>query len=242
MQALKIFLRSAHFITIAFFFASCLVLIGFTTNPFGHKTLKDAKASIAPPAVPAVSATLRETNDNNSAQTFDIQGELRQGDTLSKSFIRHGVPPAVRVRLIESLGETIDFKRLRPGDRYSIKVDDEEKLLKCVYEISPLESYTLIGTDNGYRIERDLKNLETRKIRISGEVDTTLFDAFPGEIKTPKLVYAFADIFSSRIDFNTEIRVGDRFGLIVEEYYLFGEFIGYGPILAGRYESAGGGL
>ncbi|MFO7604695.1 MAG: peptidoglycan DD-metalloendopeptidase family protein [Desulfurivibrionaceae bacterium] len=247
MKAFKKFLLSIHFITIAFFCALYLILASGIINPLGGNTLKDARASITQPSAPAASPIPLEIRIPDSAETlseeiFDIQGEIHRGDTLSKSLKRYGVPPKVRARLIECLGEVIDFRKIRPGDRYSIKVDDEEKLLKCVYEISPIESYTLINTDNGYRIERDKKNLETRKIRISGMIDTTLFAAFPADIKTPKLIYAFADIFSSRLDFNTEIRVGDRFSLIVEEYYLFGEFIGYGPVLACKYERSNGEL
>jgi murein DD-endopeptidase MepM/ murein hydrolase activator NlpD len=250
MHALKKFFSSPHFITLVFFGAIYLLLIGGIGALPSDKTLKDAKASLARTSAPAAAPTFIEFYDLKSEvkldledeEKFDIEGELYPGDTLSKSFERHGVPPQVQTRIIECLERIIDFKRPRPGARYSIKVDEGEKLLKCIYEISPIESYTLTSNDSGYQVERDKKNLETRKVRISGLVDTTLFDAFPNDIKNPKLIYAFADIFSSRIDFNTEIRGGDSFSLIVEEYYLFGEFIGYGPIQACKYERANGEL
>jgi len=241
MRALKKFFSSPHFITLAvFFFALAIFLMGGIIDLPSGKTLRDAKASIPDTGLSTASTQAEVSGINN--ETFDIEGELHQGDTLSKSFQRYGVPSQAKAMIIENLRQMVDFKKLRPGNRYSIKVDDKEELLKCVFEVSPLESYTLVHTNDGYRIARDKKFLESKKLKISGSVNSTLFEGFPADIKTPKLVYAFADIFSSRIDFNTETRVGDRFSLIVEEYYLFGKFIGYGPILAGKYERSNGEL
>ena len=218
-----------------------LLFVGLIDLP-NSNSLKDAKASVAPSLDPAKVPPPDSFSNYTNDESVEIRGELLAGDTLSRSFQRHKVPSQTSSLVFEYLREMIDFKKLRPGDRYSIRVDENNELLKCVYEISPLKSYTIKHTDNGYQVERDKKFLETRKIKISGEVHTTLFDAFPADIKTPKLVYAFADIFSSRIDFNTETRVGDTFDLIVEEYYLFGDFVGYGPILAGKYERTKGEL
>ncbi len=239
MHALKNFLASFHFITLTVFCSLAMILfIGLIDLP-SNKSLKDAKASIAPSPDLAGLSTLESFSD---VESFEIRGELLAGDTLSKSFQRHKVPPKTSALIFKYLKQAMDFKKLRPGDRYLIRIDANNELLKCFYEISALESYTIKLTDHGYQVERDKKFLETRKIRVSGEVKTTLFNAFPTDIKTPKLVYAFADIFSSRIDFNTETRIGDNFDLIVEEYYLFDDFIGYGPILAGKYERTNGEL
>ncbi|MEN8135586.1 MAG: M23 family metallopeptidase [Thermodesulfobacteriota bacterium] len=218
-----------------------ILFAGLTDLP-SNKSLKDAKASVTPSLELNRLSPLENFSNDPDDESFDIRGELLAGDTLSKSFQRHKVPQQTSSLVFKYLKQAMDFKKLRPGDRYSIQMDDNNELLKCVYEVNALESYTIKYTDNGYQVERDKKFLETRKIRISGEVNTTLFNAFPDDIKTPKLVYAFADIFSSRIDFNTEIRIGDSFDLIVEEYYLFGDFIGYGPVLAGKYERTNGEL
>jgi murein DD-endopeptidase MepM/ murein hydrolase activator NlpD len=243
MHALKNFLASFHFITLTVFFSLTLILfVGLMDLPI-NRSLKDAKAAVvAPPIGLTGLSPLASFKNDPDDESFEIRGKLLAGDTLSKSFQRHKVPTQTSSLVFKYLKQAMDFKKLRPGDRYSIRIDENNELLECVYEISALESYTVRYTDNGYQVERDKKFLETRKIRVSGEVDTTLFNAFPGEIKTPKLVYAFADIFSSRIDFNTETRSGDSFDLIVEEYYLFGDFIGYGPILAGKYERTNGEL
>lgn len=242
MRALKNFISSSHFITLTVFCSLSMILFYGLLDLPNNKSIEDAKASVPPPVSYPLELSPADSliEQHKVEESFEIQGELLAGDTLSRSFQRHNVPPQIVALVFSSLAETVDFKRLRPGDRYSIDLGDNGELIKFIYEKSPLESYTLKLTDGGYQVERDRKFLETRKIRLTGEVATTLFDAFPPDTKTPKLVYAFADIFSAKIDFNTETRIGDNFDLIVEEYYLFGEFIGYGPILAGKYERANG--
>ena len=60
------------------------------------------------------------------------------------------------------------------------------------------------------------------------------------------LSVAVASIFGGEIDFNIDVRPGDRFELVVEKEYRRGadprergEFAGYGPILAAEFNTAG---
>lgn len=240
MQALKKFLSSVHFVTLTTLCSlSLLLFIGLLDLP-NSESLQEAKASVSRPLDPLIIPIVNVPGNTPADEALEIRGELLEGDSLGKSLQRCNVLPGINAQILKSLGELIDFRKLRPGSNYSIRVGQNNELLQCVFTISPLESYTITKTDNGYLAERDKKFLEARKVRISGEIKTTLFDAFPRDIKSPKLIYAFADIFSSRLDFNTETRSGDTFNLIVEEYYLFDDFIGYGPILAGKYDRAGG--
>jgi murein DD-endopeptidase MepM/ murein hydrolase activator NlpD len=242
MRALKYFFSTSHFLTLTIFFS--LGLLVFTVLPDLPSTtaLPDANASVGPSPNAVTRPSQASLSKQADDESYEISGELLAGDTLGKSFARNHVPPQIGAQVLAYLKQRLDFRKLRPGERYSFRVNENEELLEFIYEIGPLESYTVKQTEQGYQIDRDKKFLDSRKIRISGEVSTTLFGAFPDDIKSPKLIYAFADIFSARIDFNTETRFGDRFDLIVEEYYLAGNFIGYGPILAGRYEGNDGAL
>ncbi|MBU0481812.1 MAG: M23 family metallopeptidase [Proteobacteria bacterium] len=146
----------------------------------------------------------------------------------------------IRNQIIRALESKISFNSLMPGDEYCIILNPAGQMVRCIYERNPLESYTIKPSGNGYTAEKNEILIESRTIKISGIVDTSLFTAFPSDIKNPRLVFSFADIFASKIDFNTETRSGDKFSLIVEEYYKFDEFIGYGPIQAALYERADG--
>jgi murein DD-endopeptidase MepM/ murein hydrolase activator NlpD len=240
MQALRVFLKSFHFLTIGIF--CCLGMsffLGLLDLP-ESQSLRAAKAAVAGSASLSVPAAPDDFSTMLRDGFLEIHGTIREGDTLNHSFQRNKVPFQTSTQIFSTLGNMLNFNNLRPGDRYSIIVDENSNLLKCVYEVNPLESYTVKFTDDGYLAERNRIFLETRKVRISGVVDTSVFAAFPADIKTPRLVYSFADIFASRVDFNTETRPGDSFSLIVDEYYRFDEFVGYGPIQAARFERADG--
>jgi murein DD-endopeptidase MepM/ murein hydrolase activator NlpD len=242
MWALKKFLLTSHFLTLAIFGSVGMLMFFFLLDLPSSTSFTDANASIGPSTASVIQPRQASSTKQTDDQSYEISGDLLAGDTLGKSFERNHVPPQISSRILPYLQQQLDLKKLRPGAHYSFRVNAKEELLQFIYEISPLESYTLKQKNNGYQIDRDRKYVESRKVRISGEISTTLFAAFPDDIKSPRLIHAFADIFSSRIDFNTETRFGDHFDLIVEEYYLAGNFIGYGPILAGKYEGPDGAL
>ncbi|NTU74102.1 hypothetical protein HGB07_08230, partial [Candidatus Roizmanbacteria bacterium] len=179
------------------------------------------------------SKTLDEGNNSNSPRDHDptnlsellkagyneIHGTIQRGDSLARSFEKHDVPTLARVQFIQAFKNKVDFTNLHPGEQYSIVHDRNNQIIKSVYRINPYTSYTALPTVNGFKVVRDEVELKVKTVGISGEVDSSLFAAFPDDLKSPRLVYAFADIFASKMDFNTETMPGDRINLVVEEYY-----------------------
>ncbi len=164
------------------------------------------------------------------------QGTLKSGEGLDQSLQRLGISAATRSELIRVLAGALDMRRLQPGDRYSLALDEAGKLHSAHYEVSPLEIYSLARNQDQLIATRPAIPLEQRTVRISGRIDSSLFAAFTELGEGPKLIHAFADIFASKIDFNTEPRPGDRFELVVDKYYKNGSFVGYGKILVARYQ------
>jgi murein DD-endopeptidase MepM/ murein hydrolase activator NlpD len=86
---------------------------------------------------------------------------------------------------------------------------------------------------------------------VSGTIDRaspSLFAAMESSGETIDLALSLAAIFGGEIDFNIDVRPGDRFELLVEKRYRDrpgaapGEakmFAGYGPILAATFDNAG---
>ena len=180
-----------------------------------------------------------ETAEPDAAYTL-VEGELRSGDTLSQSLSRYHIGAEVRRQILDNLASCLDFRRLRPKDKYRIFLDDQGQLMRCEYETGPLESYSVTRNADSFVAQRDAINVSIRTCMIEDSISSSLFDAFAqNELKAP-LVYAFADIFSSRIDFNTELQKGDTFRVVFEKYFKDDEFIGYGNILYARYQQLGG--
>lgn len=240
MRALKKFLYSIHCLTVTLCALLCLFLFSNPTRPtFSGGHLSQDSVSDAPLAG-------RKSPDHTTladlikAGCNEIHGTIQRGDTLARSFEKHDVPSLVRSQFIQAFKGKVDFTNLHPGEQYSIVHDQSDQIVKSVYRVNAYTSYTALPTGSGFKVVRDEVQLQVKTVAISGEVKSSLFAAFPDDLKSPRLVYAFADIFASKIDFNTETMPGDRINLIVEKYYRLNEFIGYGNILAARYKKSSG--
>lgn len=207
----------------------------------GHFGEGTAIASISPQeertatSLPAVGLPIITAAESPAAYK-KINGELQAGEGLDDSLKRLQLSAKVRGELIQALSGTLDFRRLRPHDCYTITLDDKGELVRCNYESGPLNIYTVARQADGYTAEKVAIPLELRIVRLSGVIRSSLFLTFAELGEEPKLIDAFAGIFASKIDFNTETREGDRVDLIFEKYYKDNEFVGYGKMLVARYE------
>jgi murein DD-endopeptidase MepM/ murein hydrolase activator NlpD len=242
MQALRKFIKSVHCFTVIFFALLCLLLFSNLPKPSTSSEIQLLSENhdngiVSPSAGEPHRANLSELI---KAGYNEIHGTIQRGDTLARSFEKNDVPSIVRTQFIQAFKTKVDFTNLHPGEQYSIVHDANDQIVKSVYMVNPYTSYTALPSENGFKVIRDEVQLQIKTVAISGEIASSLFAAFPDAPQTPRLVYAFADIFASKLDFNTETMRGDRINLIVEEYYRLNEFIGYGNILAARYKRVSG--
>ncbi len=171
-----------------------------------------------------------------------IRGVIRSGETFNSTLARQKVDKRVSAEIIRGLSTVIDFKRCRPGESFCLSLDQKGHLMQCLYEKSPFEVYRLRPSHEDLQVLEAIRvpvSLELRVSRISGIIESSLFNSFIKAGATSRLTVAFADIFASQIDFNTESRSDDYFELIYERYFKDGVFVGYGRILAARYCSPG---
>jgi murein DD-endopeptidase MepM/ murein hydrolase activator NlpD len=166
---------------------------------------------------------------------YTIRGELQQGDSLSKSLKRADVPAVIRQQIIKNLSSCLDFRRLRPKDHFVVDLNEDQEMIRCSYETDPLHRYTIVKRDDVYVATQDDIPLEVKTVSLTGSIHGALFRSFAKHHVSPRLIYSFADIFSSRIDFNTESRPGDTFSIVYEEYSHNSKFVGYGNILYAQY-------
>ena len=169
-----------------------------------------------------------------------VKGTIRSGETFSHALERNKVDRALESQVIEGLSQVVDFRKCRPGDSFCVSLDDCGGLIRCTYERGPLEIYALEPNKDSkseFHAFRDSVLLECRLTKLSGIIDSSLFSTFSKIGANSRLTMAFADIFASRLDFNTETRPGDRFDVIVEEYFKDDRFVGYGRIVAAQYKN-----
>ncbi|MCB2183976.1 MAG: M23 family metallopeptidase [Desulfobulbaceae bacterium] len=200
----------------------------------------DHSQATAIASLPPEVATYEESNAHNFTYKSLIEGELRSGDTLSSSLSRDKLSPTVKKQVVSQLAQLLDFRRLRPQDKYRIYLDDQGELIRCEYESSPFDCYSVTKKNDSFVTQKDIVDLKVEVFMAEGKITSSLFNAFAEQkIKAP-VIYAFADIFSSRIDFNTETQKDDSFRLVYEKYFKDDKFVGFGNILYARYEQKNG--
>ena len=74
---------------------------------------------------------------------------------------------------------------------------------------------------------------------IKGELDDFLETSIGRAGGHPTVAYVMADVLQWDLDFNRDLRLGDRFELLYEEVYLDGKFHRVGSILTLTYENGG---
>jgi len=221
---LAIFVNTTHFLTVGISLALVVAFFLYTVKGYPITAGSDSHAS-------------GETGDF-LPNVREIVGEIRPGDSLSSSFRSNGVDDEIQHSVVTAFSGMVNFREMKPKDRYTLTLDDDGSLVKCLYESGPLEVHAIERTSEGSLKAKKLDvSLDCRTVKLRGRIESSLYAALSAFHEDPKLIYSFADIFASKIDFNTETRYGDTFELVFEKYYKKDQFVGYGKILVARYNS-----
>ena len=188
--------------------------------------------------IPSPAITAKLSPDTSSfTNHIEITGELKKGESFDQAMKRLKISGTIRNNIIKGFASSLDFKMLQPEDRFTIILDQDNSIANATYESGLLNSHLLKRNEEGkYWATRQAVPLQYRIERLTGVIDSSLYAAFSKLGEEPKLIHAYADIFASKIDFNTETRAGDKFELMVEKYYKSDVFVGYGKILVARYQ------
>ena len=168
-----------------------------------------------------------------------LSGKLDRGDTLSSALRSKNLPADFVGAICAALKPAVNLRNAKPGDTFELRLSPDGTLLGFSYQSSPIDIYQLTVSPSGkWMVQKREITLEKYWARISGEITSSLFETMDALGESDQLVLDFADIFSWEIDFNSEIQPGDRFQIVVEEYYAGQTFVKYGRILYAEYKSA----
>lgn len=188
--------------------------------------------SFPPPTVPPEPApsAVQET------QLHTIEGDVKERSSLFKSLSEKNIPLRWIDLIISKLKPHVNFKKIK-GGTYRFITDVEGDLVKFIYEASPLEIYEIEKNPQGYVAQQKKVPLDTHRVKVIGEIRSSLFEAMDAAGEEDLLTLAFAEILAWEIDFYKDIREGDRFKVVVEKIYKGDQFIQYGAIQALEYQS-----
>lgn len=160
------------------------------------------------------------------------------GENLSIIFTRHGLSGR-DLHAVLALGEKTDtLKRLMPGQRVMFR-NDGPALEELIYEEDLLHELHVKRTAEGFAATEIVTEPERRVITATGTIESSLFLAGQNAGLSDAMILKMADIFGWDIDFVLDLREGDRFSVIFEEFYRDGRKARDGDILAAEFSNAG---
>jgi len=167
-----------------------------------------------------------------------LSGKVAKGGTLSSALRSRDLPADFVAAICTALRPVVNLHKVNPGDTFELRLSPQGVLQAFSYQASPIDIYQLsIGPSGEWVAQKKEITLEKYWVRVSGEITSSLFEAMDALGESDQLVLDFADIFSWEVDFNSETQPGDRFQIVVEEYYAGQTRIKYGRILYAEYSS-----
>ena len=188
--------------------------------------LIEGRAKLKKPAKlvePSVVEKLEEPAD----RTHTVEHIVSSGDTFSAILGKHGISPASATSLSKAL-RTLGKKEIHVsqniqiGTKISLKIDGEN-LVAATLQEEPgrLVRFSALSNTNNDFIAK-LYNLprEDREILVAGVIETSFAEAANKEGLNPELVDNIVDLFSNRIEFGKDFRVGDSFSVLFQREFL----------------------
>lgn len=200
-------------------------------------------AEYAPVEIGSLPVRHAESSDSwptSTPLTIVTEGSLERGQSLSNALHDQGISSATISLIAREMRPVFNFRRSQPGDQYRLGQDSDGMVLDFRYSTSPEKSYYLAWEGTRYTVREDRAPLRTQLAKVSGVIETSLYDGIVGLGEQTALASAFADVFAWDIDFSRSVRPGDDFQILYERLFRTDEngsevYVKPGRILAARY-------
>ncbi|MCC2961784.1 peptidoglycan DD-metalloendopeptidase family protein [Massilia sp. IC2-278] len=181
-------------------------------------------------------------------QQFIHQESVRSGDSIGSTLSRMGVDDADAQKFIRTDKLARRVLSVKNGKRLQAETDENGLLLSLRATIPGKANVPTILTiarkGEGFvaseapaKLERRVE-MRSRQINSSSLYSATDANVDGGSIPD-SVVSEIVQMFSTNIDFRNDIKRGDRFNVVYETFWLDGEMVKTGRILAGEFINRG---
>ncbi|WP_426105270.1 peptidoglycan DD-metalloendopeptidase family protein [Massilia sp. TSP1-1-2] len=181
-------------------------------------------------------------------QSFIHEEKIRAGDTLAVLLQRLGVDDPAAAQFIKSDKTAKTIMQLKTGKRVQAQTDengDLQWLRGTLVDASdnPVTQVMITRQGDKFVAKASPVQLERRVEMRAREITTSLYSATDSTTDGGKLpdtiVAQIVEMFSTSIDFRTDLKRGDRFNVVYETFWQDGEMVRAGRILAGEFTNRG---
>lgn len=176
-------------------------------------------------------------------QYYSSEDRMRAGDTLATLLTRLGVDDDDAVAFIKSDPLAHNVMQLHPGKRLRAQTTSEGDLLQLSTTISDGDQAprSLVITRDGDRFKSmEMPATLERRIEMrSGQIRSSLFAATDAAQIPDGVASQLVEMFSTEINFASDLRRGDRFNVVYETFWHNGEPVRSGRVLAAEFTNDG---
>ncbi|MFL6633461.1 MAG: M23 family metallopeptidase [Massilia sp.] len=179
-------------------------------------------------------------------QQFIHEERIRAGDSLGAVFNRLGIEDQQAQAFVRSDKTARSILSLKTGKRIQAETDENGLLLTLHATIADKDQYkTVTITRKGDKFVSNAapaqleRRVEMRSRNINSSLYAATDDAVDGSQIPDTVVNQIIEMFSTSIDFRADLKRGDRFNVVYETFWLDGEMVRTGRILAGEFVNRG---
>ncbi|MFZ6649102.1 peptidoglycan DD-metalloendopeptidase family protein [Undibacterium sp. TJN25] len=178
-------------------------------------------------------------------QHFVSQEKVLRGDSLGALLIRLGVDDNDATNFIKSDPVARNVMQVKAGKSVRAQTNDEgelEWLQATLMANNDKPAHTILVSrdkDGKFIATDSTAKLERRVEMASGTISSSLFAATDEANIPDNISSQIVDMFSTNIDFASDLRKGDHFNVVYETFYQDGELLKTGRVLAGEFNNAG---
>jgi murein DD-endopeptidase MepM/ murein hydrolase activator NlpD len=214
--------------------ASILFSIIFLTtlDAFSQRFLKVVPALIAADTPEATPETASEAAPKRAGEeSFEFR--LASDDTFYSVMTSLGVPPTEINKIYRKAKPVFNLSKLRKGTVLKIHTVDG-RFDRMRYKLGEFDVLVINRDASGegvYSVKMEELPWEVKTSRVAGTIMNSLYSAGIKAGANPQVIINFSDIFAWDVDFASDIRKGDTFGIYYENIYVDGDFVKTGRIL-----------
>ncbi len=191
-------------------------------------------------ALPELAAQIDALRPADRVERYVTEERVRPGDNLAALLDRLGVRDAQAAGFIRNDAAARALLNLRPGRRVQATVDADGRLLSASTLLEGKDDVRRLLIErqaDGFAARETPAAIETRMEMRGGEIRSSLFAATDAAQVPDAVAMQLVDIFSSDIDFASDLRKGDRFQVVYETQWQDGEPVRTGRVLAAAFQN-----
>ena len=173
-----------------------------------------------------------------------IEGVIPRRSTLADLLYAHDLDRPAAQDIIAAAGTVFDPRRFRAGNEYRVVVAADGSLRRLEYHVDEdrflqVRRAAAGGAYHAALVPYEKEQVETLARGSINREQTSLVAALNGSGENVTLAIKMAAVLAGEIDFNTELRLGDRFDVLFEKQYREDQFSSYGDVVAVRFINDG---